>query len=72
MAYKRLCDICGKEINTVYFDPRRFQYKYERRIFGIYKALDICQACAEEMEKYIKERRNDENSNMDNSDNRTD
>lgn len=62
MAYKRLCDICGKEINTACFEPRRIEYK--RRIFGIYmntyKTLDICQACAEEMEKYIKERRSDE------------
>lgn len=65
MAYKRLCDICGKEINTMCFDARRIEYK--RRIFGTYKTLDICQACAEEMEKYIKERRNDENSDMDNS-----
>lgn len=58
MAYKRLCDICGKEINSVYFQPRMFLYK--RRIFGTYDAVDICQACAEEMEKYIKERRSDE------------
>lgn len=57
MAYKRLCDICGKVIDEVYFDPRRIEYK--RRIFGFYEAVDICQECAEEMEKYIKERRND-------------
>jgi len=59
MAYKRLCDICGQEIHEVYFDPRKFQYK--RRIFGIYETVDICQECAEEMEKYIRERRKDEN-----------
>ena len=66
MAYKRLCDICGAEINSVYFDPRRIEYK--RRIFGTYKTLDICQRCAEEMENYIRERRTNEYSNLDNSD----
>lgn len=58
MAYKMVCDLCGKEIHSVCFDPRRIEYK--RRIFGIYKTVDICQECAEEMEKYIKERRSDE------------
>lgn len=58
MAYKRVCDLCGKEINSIYFDPRKFLYK--RRIFGTYKTVDICQGCAEEMEKYIRERKNDE------------
>lgn len=61
MAYKQLCDICGQEIHEVYFDPRKFKYK--RRIFGTYETIDICQECAEEMEKYIKERRINEHNN---------
>lgn len=60
MAYKRVCDICGKEINSTYFDPRRIEYK--RRIFGTYKTVDICQECAEEMEKYIREKKRNDNS----------
>ena len=54
MAYKRVCDICGKEVDSMYFDPRKIEYK--RRIFGTYKTVDICQDCAIEMEKYIRER----------------
>lgn len=57
MAYKRLCDLCGKEIHSVYFEPRMFLYK--RRIFGAYKTVDICDECAFEMELYIQERRID-------------
>ena len=58
MAYKRLCDLCGAEIDSVYFNPRRIEYK--RAFFGTYKTLDLCQWCAEEMEDYVKKRRTDE------------
>lgn len=55
-----LCDLCGKD---VFRGHTNFHYELRRKLFfhggTIKEKLDICDSCWEKLETFVKESRND-------------